>query len=251
MTNFNSDEFLDELNEKLIYLFDASHKSVNELYDSFVASASEVVNKFAPLRKQLGKKKIETYKPWITRGLLKSTKTRNKIFKTFRKNRNDFALKERCKTYCNVLNRLLRQFKQNYYHQILNENKGNSKITWDVVNESVNHKNRNSSFPLKLKISAGYTIAEDSKIIAEEFNNFFVNIGKEMASLIQTCESDVFSKITFEEPLSTSNSIFFVPSTETEVFGLINQLRSHKARKAKTIKSKFIKLANPVVAHFL
>ena len=31
MTNFNLDNFLGELNEKLVYLFDASHKSVNEL----------------------------------------------------------------------------------------------------------------------------------------------------------------------------------------------------------------------------
>ena len=48
-----------------------------------------------------------------------------------------------------------------------------------------------------------------------------------------------------------SNSIFLAPSTEMEVYGLINQIKSHKARRANDIESKFIKLANPVIANFL
>ena len=107
-----------------------------------------------------------------------------------------------------------------------------------MVNELVHHKNRNSSVPLKLKTSAGDTVSEDLKVIAKEFNNFFVNIGKEMTSSIQTCKSDVSPKITFEEPSSTSNSMFFVPSTETKVFGLINQLKNCKARRANNIGSR-------------
>ena len=133
----------------------------------------------------------------------------------------------------------------------MDKNKGNSKTTWDVVNELVNHKSRNKSLPLKLKTSAGDTVAEDPQIIADEFNNFFVSIGKEMASSIQTCRSHVSSKIFSEEPLRASNSIFLAPSTEMEVYGLINQIKSHKARRANDIESKFIKLANPVIANFL
>ena len=62
------------------------------------------------------------------------------------------------------LNRLLRQSKQNHYHQILNENKGNSKITWDVVNELANQKSRNSS------VSSLQKIFSDSKRCCIIFN---------------------------------------------------------------------------------
>ena len=72
-----------------------------------------------------------------------------------------------------------------------------------------------------------------------------------MASSIQTCRSHVSSKIFFEEPLRASNSIFLAPSTEMEVHGLINLIKSHKARRTNDIESRFIKLANPVIANFL
>ena len=106
MTNFNLDNFYDELNEKLIYLFHASHKSVNELYGSFVATVSKVVNKLAPMRKASRKEKKLKLKPWITPNVLKSTKTIYKMFETLHKNKDDFATKEHYKTYRNALNRL-------------------------------------------------------------------------------------------------------------------------------------------------
>ena len=115
----------------------------------------------------------------------------------------------------------------------------------------VNHKSRNKSLPLKLKTSAGDTVVEDPQIINDEFNNFFVSIGKEMASSIQTCRSHVSSKISSEEPLKASNSIFLAPSTEMEVYGLIILIKSHKARRAIDTEFRFIKLANPVIAYFL
>ena len=112
-------------------------------------------------------------------------------------------------------------------------------MTWHVVNELVKHKNHDSSVSLKLKTSAGDTVSEDLKVIDEKFNNFFVNIVKEVSSN-QTCKSDVSTKITFEKPPSTSNSIFFVTSTDIKVCGLINQLKSYKARKAIYIEFRFI-----------
>ena len=39
------------------------------------------------------------------------------------------------KAYRNTLNLLLKLAKQNHYHSILNENKGNSKKAWEVINE--------------------------------------------------------------------------------------------------------------------
>ena len=251
MSNFVLDNFLDKLLEKLTHLLNTSYVTVNELYDSFVAIFAEVVDKFAPMRKASRKEKKLKRKPWISNDLLKSIKIKNKMFKFLHKNRDDLALKERYKTYRNTLNRVIRQSKRNYSHKILDENKGNSKTTWDVINELVNHISRNKSLPLKLKTSAGDTVAEDPQIIADEFNNFFVSIGKEMASSIQTCRSHVSSKIFSEEPLRASNAIFLAPSTEMEVYGLINQIKSHKARRTNDIESRFIKLANPVIANFL
>jgi len=80
MTYFVLDNFLDELNEKIVYLFAESENSVNEIYDRFVTIFMETVDKFSPMRKATRKEKKLRLKPWITYGLLKSIKNKNKMF---------------------------------------------------------------------------------------------------------------------------------------------------------------------------
>ena len=48
-----------------------------------------------------------------------------------------------------------------------------------------------------------------------------------------------------------TNSIFFLPSCQQEVFNIIKELKNRKARKALDIEIKFIKLANPIISFFL
>ena len=93
-------------------------------------------------------------------------------------------MNEQYKTLRNALRRQLKQAKLDYYHYLLNENKGNAKKTWDVINELTNIKRRNNVQPWKLKLSNNDTVTEP-QIIAEKFNSFFVNNGKEIAVAIQ------------------------------------------------------------------
>ena len=88
------------------------------------------------------------------------------------------------KTFCNALRRQLEQAKLDYHHHLLNENKGNTKKTWDVINELTNINHRSNIQPSKLKRNNSDIVTEP-QIIAEEFNSFFVNIGKEMVASIQ------------------------------------------------------------------
>ena len=93
------------------------------------------------------------------------------------------ALKEEYKAYRNTLNRSLRLAKQNHYHNILNEHKGNLKKAWEVINELAFDKKKTNIPPTKLITTLGDTIT-DQQSIAEEFNKYFVNIGKSMADSI-------------------------------------------------------------------
>ena len=105
-------------------------------------------------------------------------------------------------------------------------------MTWNEVNELFDHKSIKSPLPLKLKTIAGDTVVEDPQVISEEFNNFFANIGKEMAGSIQTRESDISSKL-FHEPYRTNNSKSFSSNTEIEVYKLLNEIK--KKLKERTI----------------
>ena len=93
-------------------------------------------------------------------------------------------LTKQYETFCDALCRQLKQAKLDYYHNLLNENKGNAKKTWDVNNGLTNIKRCSNVQPSKLTLN-NYDTVTEPQIIAEEFNSFFVNIGKEMAASIQ------------------------------------------------------------------
>ena len=86
--------------------------------------------------------------------------------------------------------------------------------------------------------------------IAEEFNEFFTNVGKTMATLLPTVGSNNSKNIVFSKN-KASNSIFLSPCSPQEVYHLINQLKEKKAKRASDIETKFIKYANPVLSYFV
>ena len=226
MTQFNLDEFLKCLHLRLSPMFEVNTMPVNELADSFLATFTEVVDQFAPKRNASRKERKIRSKPWISRGLLKSIQTRNRLFKQLLRNRDNSILSSKYKTYRNTLNRLLRRAKSNYYHSVLNEHKGNSKKAWETINELIYDKKRSSSPPSKLMNSDNEVIS-NPLAIAEEFNDFFTNVGKSMATLLPAVGSNNSKNIVFSKN-KASNSIFLSPCNPQEVYHVINQLKEKK-----------------------
>ena len=60
------------------------------------------------------------------------------MFDRLHKNKGDLVLNKQYKTFRNALRRQLKQAKLDYYHHLLNVNKGNAEKTWDVINELTN-----------------------------------------------------------------------------------------------------------------
>ena len=70
------------------------------------------------------------------------------MFNRLQNHHNNLALNEKYEAYRNILNRSLRLAKQNHYHNILNEHKGNSKTAWEVTNELAFDKKKTSIYHL-------------------------------------------------------------------------------------------------------
>ena len=79
-----------------------------------------------------------------------------------------------------------------------------------MIYELTNIKRRNNVQPSKLTLNNDITVSEP-QIIAEEFNRFFVNIGKEMAASIQSNDSNS-AECSVGEKKKITNSIFLLPS---------------------------------------
>ena len=69
------------------------------------------------------------------------------MFDRLHKNKIYLVLTKQYKTFRNALRRQFKQAKLDYHHHLLNENKGNAKKTWDVINELTNIKRRSNVQP--------------------------------------------------------------------------------------------------------
>ena len=104
MTQFNLDKFLECLHLRLSPMFEVNTIPVNELADSFSATFTEVVDQFAPKRNASRKETKIRSKPWISRGLLKSIQSKNRLFKQLLRNRDNPILSSKYKTCISFIN---------------------------------------------------------------------------------------------------------------------------------------------------
>ena len=77
---------------------------------------------------------ISTKIPWITKGILKCRKVKNKLYRKFLSTPSEKNEKI-YKRYRNRSNKIKATAKKNFYHQKFEEAKGNIKSNWKLINE--------------------------------------------------------------------------------------------------------------------
>ena len=103
------------------YLFrycDVRYKNVNSHAHELTTLFKAVLDKHAPLRAMSRNEKRLGKEPWITRGLLKSIRTKNKLYNTCYKS-DDVAKTQKYKKYLNKLTHLKNISKRNYYESLI------------------------------------------------------------------------------------------------------------------------------------
>ena len=90
MKQFKLEDFLLELRNDLSNLNLKPDKSdVNQDVINLTTVFNSVLDRHAPMRPMSRKEKRLTDKPWITKGILISIKTKNRLYKKYFKNKND------------------------------------------------------------------------------------------------------------------------------------------------------------------
>ena len=99
---------------------------------------TKIYNDCFPLKKATRKQR-RFKKPWLTKALLKSIKTKNKLYKKYLQvpTVDNSSLYKR---YKNKLNHTLRLAKRRYYEKKLEDAKSNTHATWKILNEVLNKK---------------------------------------------------------------------------------------------------------------
>jgi hypothetical protein len=79
---------------------------------------------------------MQLTKPWITKGMRKSNKIKNRLF--------NYGDKDKYKFYRNKILTLTRQSKKDYYYRYFEYNFENTKNTWEGINELINRKKQST-----------------------------------------------------------------------------------------------------------
>ena len=175
------------------------------LYVRFYNKLNKLINKHAPF-KILSKRKAKQFsKPWISKGLRKSIKIKNRLFYS-----GDIL---KYKLYRNRIVSLSRLSKRLYYEAYFTANLKNMKKTWEGINELLNRqRNRKQVSTLQRPNNSGVT--ENPAEITNIFNHYFASIGPRLARNISSPRKN------FQDYLAGTNhykSFFFDPVTSSEV----------------------------------
>ena len=153
----------------------------NKSYDAFVSKLVELYNKHCPIRKNKINIKNKLQTPWITKGIENACKKKNILYRTFIKQRTKDA-ENKYKAYKNKLTNIIRTSKKDYYHKQLEQQKGNIQAIWKTLNHIIRKGTGKGEYP-NYFIKDNITI-ENNKIIVNELNHFFVNVGPTLANEI-------------------------------------------------------------------
>ena len=250
MKNFCSDSFRSEIESMCDNYMGVSltKENFNLSLDSFIGHLKWLINKHAPLRPLSRKENKLFSKPWITRGIRRSIRHKNNMFKKMYLQGN---LNQRAhfKKYKNILTRLQRKSKQLYYQNVLENNRGDVKRTWKTINDIIKIKFRDDISILELKLENGTSVS-DPVLVASEFNKFFSTVGERLARKI----SQSSNTITDFLGVPLGNSFYLESTSTTEILQIISNLKKGKAVGPDGIPSHFLKIVadiiSPALSHF-
>src|SRR5437870_12741641 len=138
-----------------------------------------LINTFLKNLKQATKKMPR--KEWMTTGLATSCEQKSILYRQYINTDTDES-RVKFITYRNRLKSLLTRAENDYYYLKLKNCNNDQKKTWKIINSMLNKNKRNIAPNNEFKI--GNNLIANANLIVENFNEYFVNIGKKLAQNI-------------------------------------------------------------------
>ena len=140
-------------------------------YNKFHEAISVKYNASFPYRKII--KKFYKNKPWLSTALKESIKIKTKLY-VKSKISDNIEKVTFYKQHRNKLGRLFRTAEPKHFHDISSEHKSDLKKSWQVIKPVINKRKYT---PINIKFQENGATKNDGNVIANKFNNFFVNVG--------------------------------------------------------------------------
>lgn len=177
-------------------------------------------------------------KPWMTAGLVRSIRTRDKLGRRLKKQPFNNVLKTRYKNYRNILSKTIRSAKEIYYRNKINQSKNNKRLLWNNIAEVMGIKKNKDKFPFEQFLRGKDDIrVEDIKQVANSLNEYYVGVGANLAGTVPPVSEPVLN----DEEYRVNANFQLQPITENELTLIVNSLKGGSAPGIDNIPALFLK----------
>jgi len=221
------------LNQALSIAFNGFHDidSPDDALERFCYEIESRVDLYFP--KKTSNRKNVPLKPWITQRILDAINRKNSLYKIYVQTKTD-ASHFIFKTFRNRVLKDLRNAKKLYYQGLIEKNKGNSKRTWQILNEMLGRENHKSCYVKSLNVNG--SLLTDEQQIASGLNEFFTSIGANLEQTIPISNSDPTAYIHDD----IQDTCFLNPVSPVTVQNVLREMKasggSEQAISAKVLK---------------
>jgi hypothetical protein len=207
---------------------------VNTAYESFWDIYKNNFESTFPLTKVKFNRNIHKKTGFITAGLLISRGTKLSLHKQSLINPT-FAAINQYKQFRNIYTKTLRAAKKLHILNLLKENKGNAKKTWEILNECIGRKSKNAKIS---KININGLPNEIPLDIANEFNSFFASVGKNISESVPHVSK---SPEAYLDPIPNVPELNLQNVTPEYITKIVKSLAAKSSMDMDGVSSKMIK----------
>ena len=178
--------------------------------------------------------------PWMSSGLLKSSRTKNKLFSKY-KHKPTLVNSELFKVYNALFNKCRKAAKKTFYAEQFETHKSNIKKTWTLIRDVIGSRaKKRENLPNFFR--ENNEILSNPLDIANGFNDFFAGIGPNLAEAIQP------SSRSFRSYMDQCDSIFkFSSISQVALFDFIKKLKPKTSAGVDCVSNKLLKQIAPFV----
>ena len=179
-----------------------SNIELNDAYSKFLGEINNCIDHFAPEKTTVIPHHKIIRQPWITKGILKSSKRLTKLY------RRKHELTIQYTTYRNLFNNIKKKAREQYYDSLLKEAKNDIKKTWKILRPLVGKQRQKE--PILNDFLINNNTVTDSSAIANEFSKFFANVGKDLQNNISNAQKScyIWCRYNFNTPIIKSDIDF-------------------------------------------
>ena len=231
--------FLDNLVNEPSLINENDLGEVNSSYDIFSTNYLNLFNKYFPYVRQ--SRTFYKNKPYITSGIKVSIKTRNKLYHKYLNNKNEIN-EGIWRRFRNKTRTIITRAQEMYYNKLLKSHQNSSRQLWNTFGKILNKNKQNKRKIGSLNIN-GDKIS-DPQTITDSFNNFFSQIGDNLAANFAGNNTNEYKKY-LGSPANQSMLLYKI--SQNEIKNAIKNLKNSNSSGDDEITSTFVKLSAPVL----